>query len=98
MSSMLTMSQVTHLKAFSKKVKARYAQLADPYVCNRLRTKVTTASDGSTITTTYRCPADASNGCYVCDYTGYSCRYCGDNVPKGKDFCSSSCSGMYYAY
>jgi hypothetical protein len=93
------MSQVTHLKAFSKKVKTRYARLANPYVCNNLRTKVTTGSNGSTSTTTYRCPADASSGsCYVCDYTGYSCQHCGDNVAKGKPFCSSSCSGQYYAY
>ena len=96
--AVLTLSHVVALKGFVKRMQQRYA-VYDPYVCGRLVSTVRIVN-GAAITTTSRCPADASGpgGCYVCDYTGYSCGHCGDNVPKGKQFCSASCSGQYYAY
>jgi len=92
----ITLSQLTHLKRFVKHVKAK---LADPYVCNNIVSRVKTDATGKQIIIKYRCHAGTGpNGCYICDYTGYSCMHCGDSIAKGKSFCSRSCSGQYYAY
>ena len=48
-----------------------------------------------------RCWGDVDgNGCYNCDYKGpgFSCPHCQNNVSVAGAFCSSSCSGQYYAY
>lgn len=93
----LTVAHVVALKGLAKRVQNRYAY--DPSVCGRLVSRLRVVN-GKSVTVMIRCPADASGpgGCYVCDYTGYSCGHCGDNVGKGKAFCGPSCSGLYYAY
>jgi len=95
----LTLRHVVALKGFVKRMQQRYAAY-DPRVCGRMVSTIRIVN-GKAITLMARCPADASGagGCYVCDYAGYSCMQCGDNVPKGKQFCAgASCSGQYYAY
>ena len=87
------------LKRFVVLAKARSHKIyEDAYAGQWCGNLITAIKDGKR--QTWRCTGDTSYGdCYNCSYTGYSCRQCGDNVAKGREFCPGvTCSGMYFNF